>query len=223
MWTNVSRVVVPAQVAFRVDDVPDEGLRDRKKARTRLAIEDAALELFAERGYEATTVDDIAERADVSVTTLFRYFPTKAEIVLSDHAQQVPALRQAILDRPAGESDLEAIRVALQDEWVSAIDLQRTVRKAQVIGTSPLLRGMSFERGFGWLVAITDALAQRHRLAEPDERCAVAARVALGVHGTAVEGWIAGGCAGDLAEAVDRCFEQMQVLSGEWSAAVRNE
>src|SRR5262245_53320757 len=97
--------MIPAEVVFRPvpsdarEPGPGEGLRSRKKARTRLAIEDAALELFDEQGYDATTVDEIAARADVSTTTFFRYFPTKAEVLLSDHGEQLPALHRAIVER----------------------------------------------------------------------------------------------------------------------------
>lgn len=61
---------------------PPAGLRERKKARTRTEIREHALRLFLEHGYEATTVQQIADAAEVSLSTLFRYFPTKARLVL---------------------------------------------------------------------------------------------------------------------------------------------
>lgn len=60
------------------------GLRERKKAKTHAAIQEHAMRLFAEQGYEATTVEQIAAAAEVSPSTLFRYFPTKQDIVLHD-------------------------------------------------------------------------------------------------------------------------------------------
>jgi AcrR family transcriptional regulator len=210
---------MPPQVVFRPKAQPSvaPGLRSRKKTKTRLTIEDAALALFDEQGYESTTVEEIAERAEVSTTTFFRYFPSKAEVLLSDHGQQLPALHQAILDRPMTESDLVAVQHAVQQEWVTAIDTARTARKSQMIATTPVLQGLSYQRGLRWFAVVNDALARRRGLEVPDERCTLAARVMLGVLGCAVEGWIAGRCRGDLAEAVDQRFDQMTELGREWS------
>ena len=68
------------------------GLRERKKLATRLAIHEAGMELFAERGFAGTTVDDIAEAAGVSRATVFTYYPTKEEIVFGEAASAVEGL-----------------------------------------------------------------------------------------------------------------------------------
>jgi AcrR family transcriptional regulator len=209
--------MISAQVAFRQDGQQPDGLRSRKKIKTRLAIEDAALALFEEKGYEATTVEEIAESAEVSTTTFFRYFPTKAEVLLSDHGEHLPALHQAIVDRPESEDDLTAVRGAVLQEWVSAIDPDRTARKARIVEGSDLLQEMSYQRGHRWLVTVSGALAQRRALREADDACLVAARVALGVLASAVEGWIAGSCVGDLGESVDHSFQVMSDLCSQWT------
>jgi AcrR family transcriptional regulator len=89
---------------------PEPGLRERKKQRTRETIARAAHELFAERGYHATTLPDIAEAADVSTRTIFAYFPSKEDILFSDFAAMKEALARALAERPEGEDALETVR-----------------------------------------------------------------------------------------------------------------
>jgi AcrR family transcriptional regulator len=89
---------------------PQPGLRERKKQRTRETIARAARELFAERGYHATTLPDIAEAADVSTRTIFAYFPSKEDILFSDFPLMKEALGQALAERPEGEEALETVR-----------------------------------------------------------------------------------------------------------------
>jgi AcrR family transcriptional regulator len=89
---------------------PQPGLRERKKQRTRETIARAAHELFAERGYHATTLPDIAEGADVSTRTIFAYFPSKEDILFSDFAAMKEALARALAERPEEQDALETVR-----------------------------------------------------------------------------------------------------------------
>lgn len=95
---------------------PDEhvalGLRERKKAKTRAAIQRHALRLFQERGYDATTVEQIAEAAEVSPSTFFRYFPTKEDVALYDDLD--PVLIAAFEAQPAELGPIAAMRGALR-------------------------------------------------------------------------------------------------------------
>jgi AcrR family transcriptional regulator len=86
------------------------GLRERKKQRTRATIARAAHELFAERGYHATTLPEIAEAADVSTRTIFAYFPSKEDILFSNFTLMKDALAQALAERPEGQDALETVR-----------------------------------------------------------------------------------------------------------------
>ena len=88
------------------------GLRERKKRATRAAIHDAGMRLFAEQGFAGTTIDQIAEVADVSRATVFSYFPTKEDIVFGDAPLAVEALSEALRGRPA----IPAVR-----EWLGAL------------------------------------------------------------------------------------------------------
>src|SRR5215813_6820235 len=94
------------------DDQPRPGLRERKKAKTRAAIQQHALRLFQEQGYEATTIEQIAEAAEISPSTFFRYFPTKEDVVLYDAFD--PLLFAAFEAQPAELSPVQAMRSALR-------------------------------------------------------------------------------------------------------------
>jgi AcrR family transcriptional regulator len=211
-------VVFRPMVAFSEEPDPTLGLRLRKKLQTSLAIEEAALELFAERGYDATTVEEIAARAEVSVTTFFRHFSAKSEVIFNDRSGQLPALVAALLGRPAEENDFLATRQAMKLEWVPAIDPARLVRQEQAIVSSAVLRGASFDIGNRWLEAIAGALARRHGSDEPDRACRFTATVALMAFGYAVEGWIAQECVGSLGEVVDREFDAVIDIRAGWTA-----
>ncbi|TML95363.1 MAG: TetR family transcriptional regulator [Actinobacteria bacterium] len=90
------------------------GLRERKKEQTRRAIEDAAYALFAERGYQATTVADIAEAADVAPRTFFAYFPSKEDVLFADFDATATELAALLRDRAPGETTFDALRA-----WVA--------------------------------------------------------------------------------------------------------
>jgi len=92
------------------------GLRERKKEQTRRAIEDAAFRLFAERGFQATTVADIAEAADVAPRTFFAYFPSKEDVLFADFDETTEALAARLRDRLPGESTFDALRA-----WITGL------------------------------------------------------------------------------------------------------
>ncbi|WP_328430434.1 TetR/AcrR family transcriptional regulator [Streptomyces sp. NBC_00443] len=89
-------------------DRPKLGLRERKKIKTRTAIRDATYALIKQQGYDATTIEQIAEGAEVSPSTVFRYFPTKEDIVLTDEYD--PILPAELRGRPADEPWTESLR-----------------------------------------------------------------------------------------------------------------
>ena len=86
------------------------GLRERKKQRTRRAIQRAALELFAAHGFRETTLAQIADAAEVSLRTVTVHFPAKEDLVLSLGSEGLDALVEHIESRPAGEPTLDALR-----------------------------------------------------------------------------------------------------------------
>ncbi|MCL8011902.1 TetR/AcrR family transcriptional regulator [Streptomyces sp. AS02] len=93
-------------------DRPQLGLRERKKIKTRTAIRTATYALIKEQGYDATTIEQIAERAEVSPSTVFRYFPTKEDIVLTDEYD--PILLDELRKRPADEPWMDSLRYVMR-------------------------------------------------------------------------------------------------------------
>jgi AcrR family transcriptional regulator len=116
------------------------GLRERKKARTRAAIQQHALRLFGEQGYEQTTVEQIAEAAEVSPSTVFRYFPTKEDVVLYDIFD--PILISAFRAQPDGVPPIRAIRLAFRSvfEAMRAEEREQQRERSNLILRVPELR-----------------------------------------------------------------------------------
>jgi len=93
---------------------PAPSPRERRTARTRKAIVDAAHELFYERGYGETTIDEIADRADIAPRTFFRYFPSKEALVFADLDELTEELYVLLDKRPANEHPMRSLVVSLE-------------------------------------------------------------------------------------------------------------
>jgi AcrR family transcriptional regulator len=159
-------------------------LRERKKQRTRDALLRAALELFATRGYEETTVDDIAAAVDVSQRTFFRYFAGKEETALF-----VPRLAEAVVidalrARPPSEPPLEALRRAVLESWdaiheavAELVPIELHLRVYRVIESTPALLAVHLRRAAELEERLAGIIAEREGLdvdADPRPRIVVA-------------------------------------------------
>jgi AcrR family transcriptional regulator len=113
------------------------GLRERKKQQTRDTITRVALQLFAERGYEETTLAEIAEAADVSPRTIFAYFESKEEILFCDAPAELDQLKDALAQRPEDSTTIDALRGVLSS--MDPPDELAKLRK-QVVTSSPALK-----------------------------------------------------------------------------------
>jgi AcrR family transcriptional regulator len=116
---------------------PRPGLRERKKQQTRDTIAAAALRLFAERGYDETTLAEIAEAADVSPRTIFGYYESKEDILFCDEPGFMEAFRRKLDERPPGTTTIDAIRDFLSS--LEPPDEAARLRK-QVVSGNPTLQ-----------------------------------------------------------------------------------
>ncbi|MFI6680761.1 TetR family transcriptional regulator [Kribbella sp. NPDC050470] len=137
------------------------GLRERKKAKTRAAIQEHALRLFREQGYAETTVQEIAAAAEVSPATFFRYFPTKEDTVVFDRLD--PVMIDLFRSQPAGLNPTEALRATLRDGVAGLSDEEwqlETERQRLVLG-APELRARMLDQLYATIDLLAELAAER--------------------------------------------------------------
>lgn len=127
------------------------GLRERKKEKTRLALMDAALDLFLEQGYETTTIEQIAGSADVSSRTFFRYFTSKEHLVLGHHDEIQAILLDTLRLLPPEEPPFQAVcaglRAVLREvEQSTPEDRERFLKGRRLMEDNPMLMGKAIGR-----------------------------------------------------------------------------
>lgn len=186
------------------------GLRERKKARTRLALESAALELFERQGFEATTVDEIAEACEVSRRTFFRYFGSKEDVFVADHDEQAEHFRMLIAERPADEGVVDSVRaVTVQFASLLTTDMSLLRRRLAVGRSNQSLHQLAAQRDEQRLDELVDIFDQRRGHADADGRLQI--RLVIGASMSAMrsvlEQWIADGAEGDLVAMSERAFD----------------
>lgn len=137
------------------------GLRERKKAQTRATIQDRALRLFREQGYDATTIEQIIAAADVSETTFFRYFPTKEDLVLGGDYD--PLLIEAFRAQPAHLAPVPALRAAFAATFSGLTEQQRAEQKERITltFTVPRLRAAMLDQLSQAMQLLARAMAER--------------------------------------------------------------
>jgi AcrR family transcriptional regulator len=167
------------------------GLRERKRAETHARIQLEAIRLFIKTGFELTTLDDIAEAANVSRRSLFHYFESKEEIVFSTRADFPRFITEAIGRRPANEPLLDMIENALLDVVALGVPPQ-TRDVSRLIRDTPALSARDQAKYEHVEVMLVKALADRKRLPETDAACRVTAATAIGLMKMALKAWLAG-------------------------------
>jgi AcrR family transcriptional regulator len=167
--------------------VIEPGLRERKKVRTRELIAETARTLFAEHGFEAVTVAEIAREADVSQQTVFNYFPTKEDLVFWRLEAFEAELLAAIRDRPDGEPVIAAFGrfVRRPRGLLAEQDAEARLRLAGITRTiagSPALLARERETLARYTASLAELIAAEAATAPGDIRPTVAANALMGVH-----------------------------------------
>ncbi|MFI6360146.1 TetR family transcriptional regulator [Streptomyces sp. NPDC050743] len=180
------------------------GLRERKKQKTRERIRREAYRLFAEHGYEATTVDQIADAAEISSSTFFRYFPTKEDVVIQDEYD--PALADAIRSRPAGEPIVDAILSSLKGSLGAMLqqDREDLLLRTRITFNDPAIRARNMAEQERSERAMAEVIAERtgRNAADLEIKCAAAAIIA--VFTALVRHWVEGDGKENLAALYER-------------------
>jgi AcrR family transcriptional regulator len=187
-------------------DEPPRSLRERRRLRTHRAIQAQALRLFADKGFQATTIEDIAAAAEMAPRTFFRYFPTKEEVVF--WSEYPPMLAGFVAARPDDEPALEALHHGIVDALAAIWDQDgdRTLQRLRLAFRTPALHPRMRQQQAHWAAGLAEILADR--LGErPDnlEVRIVAAAVAAAVW-VAAEEWQAQDGEGDLGALIDRAL-----------------
>ncbi len=185
-------------------------LRQRHADRTRRALVSAALELFAERGFAATTIDEIAARADVAPRTFFRYFATKEAVVYHDAGEVVGQVRGRLLARPTGEAphrSLLSVLIEVGDQLAADGERMRLVHRLSKEESGVL----DFQRVLLQQLEqeIVETLASRHGVDPGDLDLRATSAALLSSLGVAFRSWIDAGATGPLrpyiARSIDAC------------------
>ena len=185
------------------------GLRERKKARTRAAIREHALRLFREQGYHETTVEQIAEAAEVSPSTFFRYFPTKEDVVLQDDFDVLGT--EAFEAQPAELSPVAAFRAAAAQMLATLTpeELARFRETTELALTVPEVRARAMDEFARTIDEIAAAVARRTGRAPDDFAVRNVAGAVIGVIMSATMPW-AEAPSDDMFERIDAALAHLE-------------
>ena len=191
-------------------DRPQLGLRERKKIKTREAIRTATYGLIKEQGYDATTIEQIAERAEVSPSTVFRYFPTKEDIVLTDEYD--PLMVEELRSRPADESWMDSVRhvMHIAIDALMAEDPEAVRMRAHLTIQVPAIRSRIYENMSETARMLRGAIAERS--GRDPEALAVRVQAMSLISGLMEVNmyWAESGCEDDLRALVDQALDVLE-------------
>ncbi|MEU0401981.1 TetR family transcriptional regulator [Streptomyces sp. NPDC006197] len=194
---------------------PESTLAQRKRQLVATELTEAALQLFALKGFDAATVDEIATEAGVSKRTFFRYFASKEDVVVQFLAGMGADMRAALAGRPAGERPSEALRQAVSVPLAACGDhAERVLPVVRLILRTPSLLARFLEHQAEWREDLAEELGARlGRDPETDLRPRLAAGMALTAFDAVLRRWSAGGSAEVTEDPVALLGEAFAVLT----------
>jgi AcrR family transcriptional regulator len=168
-------------------------LRDAHKSRTRRALREAALKLFAAQGFDATTIEEIAAKVGVAGRTFFRYFPTKESVLLLGQQLWVQHFSEIYLKLPDYPSEIDAVCAALI-ELVTGHSQDRPSLRLfdRAVASSPALRGLVQEHQEQTARHMAEAIAVRRGLSQPDEASMLLGSLGMLTYLRALQIWVGG-------------------------------
>jgi AcrR family transcriptional regulator len=186
------------------------GLRERKKQKTRWSIQEHALRLFQEQGYEQTTVDQIAAAAEISPSTFFRYFKTKEDVVIEDEYD--PLLLRLLAAEPSAEPPLAALRRALTAAFsqIGPQEMAMVYQRTRLMLGVPALRMRMLDNFTSSVDMLSTAVAARTGRDGRDLEVRAFAGAVTGALTAAIFAWVDGDGEQHLGELIDRALAHME-------------
>ncbi len=189
-------------------------LRERKRLRTRRALADAALRLFTEKGFAATTVEELVDAAEVSRSTFFRAFPTKEAVAVEAETELWTGYLDALTTHDLTGPVLAALRdilsgavAELPDDWDD-----RYVATRKLVLTAPSLLGHVDYTRSGVETHVAQWISDKIDLPDSDPRPRVLAELATRAWSSAGRGWVAAGASGGRADLLERLRQAFAVI-----------
>jgi AcrR family transcriptional regulator len=187
------------------------GLRERKKIETLHRLQEEALRLFDEQGYDATTIEQIAEAAGVSPSTFYRYFPTKEDVVVQDEYD--PLIVNVFENQSADDAPLDALREVLRvlfAEFTDA-DIERVRRRVRMIFAVPALRAKQVQQTTATEELLARMVAERTGRSPRELEVRHFTALIVTSWTVAISAWAeTEGGKDDLAATMDRCLAHLE-------------
>lgn len=180
-----------------------EGLRERKAAQARLALKRSAFRLFKKKGFDATSVDEIADAADLSARTFFRYFASKEDVVFTQAEEDLAVIRGHVVAAPAGTPPFEVLEEAVV-AYAAGLEGRREemVVRFQLVAGSPVLQAKDRSQREAWAADLAAALGQRGGQGVSSDVHRLLAGMALSALSLGLQSWAEQDGAGNPADLI---------------------